>query len=221
MPFARTTLILSTHQRHHPQRAGDGAPDSPMLRHVAVAIGQQFDNRQTMAIDSAAEFAPEGRPITRTGVRGSEQPNGRGNVKTDWRPKQRLERRRVELPSLRKKREDTASVVVEYDNSGVQFVLCCGEQAIQVVQKGEVADEENDRSSGDGGCAECGRDDAVDSVGAAVAYDPQLSMISADEGVDVTDRHAVADDKGRTLGEKSRDFRGSAALEGILFLGQR
>src|ERR687890_218514 len=107
MPFARTTLILSTHQRHRPQRVGDGAPDSPMLRHVAVAIGHQFDNRQTAAIDGAAEFAPDGR----------------GNVKTDWRPKQRLERRRVKLPSLRKKREDTASVVVEYDNSGVQFVL--------------------------------------------------------------------------------------------------
>ena len=78
--------------------------------------------------------------------------------------------------------------------------LCRREQAIQVVEKREVADDQHDRAIRDGGGAERGRDDAVDPVRAAIAHDSQPSPIAADEGIDVADRHAVADDKGRAFG---------------------
>ena len=200
MPLTRTMLISSTNRGVSPQRLGDRGPDGPMLRHVTVAIGYELDDRQTMAPHGATDLAPECVPIPGPSMRRPEEPSRRANIETGGCPEEGFKRCRVELLGLRKKREDAAAVVVEDDNSGVQPELCRCEQAIQVMEKGKIADDQHQRAIRDGGGAKCGRDDAVDPVGAAIAHDPQPSPVPADEGIDVADRHAVADDKGRALG---------------------
>jgi hypothetical protein len=171
-----------------------------MLRYVAVAIGYELDDRQTAAPHGATELASEVVPISGSSVRRSEEPGRRTNIETGRRPEQGFKRLRVKLLRLRKKRKDAAAIVVEYDNGGIQAELCRRKQAIQVMEKRKVADDQNNWAVRDGGGAKRGRDDTVDPVRAAVAHDPKPSPIAADEGIDIADRHAVADDKGRALG---------------------
>src|SRR5829696_6386672 len=117
-------MLISGFNREGPaQRFRHGCPDRSVLRDISLAIGDQLDYRQAAAADGTAELAPESTPVTRPGVRCPEQPGGRGNVESGWRPKQRFECRRVELLGLRKKRKDTAAVVVEYDDGDIQTEL--------------------------------------------------------------------------------------------------
>jgi hypothetical protein len=57
-----------------------------MLRHISVAIGYQFDDSQTLAADSVTNLAPEGVPISGSGVRCPEKAGRRGYVETGWGP---------------------------------------------------------------------------------------------------------------------------------------
>src|ERR687897_51849 len=220
MPLARTTPISRTNRGDSPQRLGDGAPYGPMLRHISVAIGYQLDDGQTLAADNVTNLAPEGVPISGSGVRCPEEAGRHGYLETGRGPEQRFKGRRVEQFGLRKKREDPAPVVVEYDDSGIQTELRCGKQAIEIVPEGEVADDENDRAIAGGGDPERGRDHAVNSIRSAVAHNPQPSPVAADERVDVANRHAVADHERRPLGQERRDFRDGAAFEEIIFTRQ-
>src|SRR5215211_6325066 len=221
MPLARTMLISHTNRCDSPQLLGDSGPDCPMLRHVSGAIGDQLNDRQAIDLDGVTELAAEGDPIPGSHVRCRKEPSGRGNVETGRRPEQCFENWRVELFSLGKKRKDPAAVVVEYDNSGIESELCRGIKTVQIVKKAEVADDQDDWAIGDGGGAERSGNDAVDSVCPAVAHDSQLSPVAADEGVDVADRHAVANDKSRALGKECRNVRNGAAFKRVSFLRQR
>jgi hypothetical protein len=74
-----------------------------MLRHVAVAIGDQLDDCQTTAADAATKLASESAPIPGSRVRCPEEPGRSGNVETSRRAEKGFECWGVELLSLRKK----------------------------------------------------------------------------------------------------------------------
>src|SRR5439155_9636864 len=91
----------------------------------------------------------------------------RGEVEPVRCPKQQLERFGHYF-CLREEREDTAPVVVEHDERGVDSPTCGSEQAVGIVQQSEITEERDARAVGDGRDAEDGRKQADDTVRPAV-----------------------------------------------------
>src|SRR5690606_25859495 len=97
---------------------------------------------------------------------------------------------------------DAAAVVVDENDGGVQPVQLGGQQAVQIMIERQVADDQDQRPVRPGRGAQGAGDDAVDAAGAPVAENPDAPVNDREEGVQVADRHAVADVQRRPVGQK-------------------
>ena len=97
--------------------------------------------------------------------------------------------------------EDPAAVVVEQDDR--QLAPRGLDQAAEVMDQGDVADEEHDGTVCDRGDPEGGRDGPVDAVRAAVGEHARRLLAGGEERLDVAHRHRGGDHHGR-LGRQRR-----------------
>ena len=126
--------------------------------------------RRTPGAEQPAQVAerPRARPSAGRGRRPGRPGRRRGACRTAARSASARQRR-----GLGQEREDAAAVVVDDDDRQVDARVAQAEQAVGVVEEGDVADEQRASAppmpSAD---ADRGRHHAVDAVGAAVGHAP-------------------------------------------------
>ena len=143
----------------------------------------------------------------------------RSEVEPVWRAEQLLE------PvgyggRLRQKREDAAAVVVEQHDQQIQLMLARGQQPVQIVIEGDVADHQHHAPDARRAGAERARYHAVDAVGAAVREASQRARRSRQERIQIPHRHAVARVQQRRLGEQRSQLGEDPAFEELVDVGE-
>ena len=95
---------------------------------------------------------------------------------------------------LGQEREDAATVIVDHDEGDVEPAARGAEEAVRIVQEAQIAEERHDRTRRRGGHAKRGRDEAVDTVHAAIGEEPD-AVTRRGEALDVAHRHARRDNE--------------------------
>jgi hypothetical protein len=122
---------------------------------------------------------------------------------------------------LRQEREDAAAVVVDEHDRGGQVVQLRGNERVEIVEEGQVADDEDDRTDVGRRRPERGRNDAVDAVRAPVRQRADRPLRGRQPVVEVADRHAVAGPQQRPVGQRLPQDREREPLEGFVALDDR
>src|SRR5208283_814361 len=93
-------------------------------------------------------------------------------------------------------------------------------QGADIVEKAQVAEDENGRSYSRGGRAQGGCEHSVDPIGAAIAKQGSVAVRLSDESVEVAHRHAVAGMHGTTVRRQSHQLCNDLALEHRSFISE-
>ena len=109
-----------------------------MVRDVAIAIHRNLDDRERRGCEALLQRRAQVFPTANACELGSETRCNRTELETVGRAKVLLETDGLALGRDREKREDPATVVVEYDQCGGDAATVRGDEARQVVEKREV-----------------------------------------------------------------------------------
>jgi hypothetical protein len=134
------------------------------------------------------------------------------------RAEQLLEPLAGQAGRLGQEREDAAAVVVHDDAHQVDAPAGGPQQAVAVVQEGDIADQQRGGRPGPRGDPDRSRHDAVDAVGPPVGDDPDAG---AGRGValDVAHGHRRRHDEGRPGGQRRHELPGHPGLAQPSLLG--
>src|SRR5689334_14957887 len=130
---------------------------------------------QTLSVHSIRNSALQRRRIDRSRVTRPVQSCNGSEVQTMRSSKQHLEM--IAVHCLRKKRENSAAIIVENHDRCIELMEPRGQQSIHVVIEREIANDQHQRSISDCCGAECGGDDAVNSIGSAIGENNYVAII--------------------------------------------
>ena len=200
------------------QRGGNGCHGVAMKDDIAYPVRSELNQVQPSTGDAVADAATKRRRIVSAMVRRAVQ-CGHGLERETVRSSEKLLEESL-IRGLRQKREDAPAVVVQDHDSGIERVKFRGEQAVHVMIKGEIADDQNERAAGSVAtrCRSAERSgyDSVDSVRAAVRHHSDVACVAGAERIEIPNRHAAADEERCSVGQARDDIRESAALERLV-----
>lgn len=120
----------------------DQLPQLAVHDDVGCTVGREFDDVQTACVNTVGDGYTKFLPVCYALEGAAVHLHDGAEVEAGGGAEELLEMFRI--GGLWQEGEDAAAIVVDQDNGEIKMVQVRGEQAVEVVEEGEIADDQHD-----------------------------------------------------------------------------